>query len=817
MLEAFFRDLRYSARMLRKSPGFTAVALLVLALGIGSNLAVFSLIDALLLRPIPVARPAELVRVSGREGVGVLQALPSTLLDALRNERVFQGVCGFETPLQTAEIAGRVAPIGTHAWTADCFDTLGVRTQLGRPFTNAQEQQGAENVVLLSGSEWRGTFGARRDVLGKKIVVDGALFTILGVVEDRFTGLLLGFPPGLIMPLRQQPLYYEDTAKRQTFYWVYIFARRAPGVSETQVQARLRVLEKTLLPATVPPTYNPAQREAYLAQTLMATPAGTGVDWMLRNRFEKPLTAILFLCAAILCIACVNLANLLLARGLHRRKEVAVRLALGASRTSVARLFSLETSILVLSGCALGLLFARWTGALLSAQASSVFSGLRLDPSFDVRTIAFVAVLVLAVALALSLASAWQVTGFSSETGLKDAGRGVVGSGARGRKFLLGLQIAFTLALVAGSGLLASSWTKLSDMDVGLRMDGVSEAMLMPRPGGYRNFAPGPYYHELLLRVEALPDAASAGFSDMSPLWNKLYPEPVSVVENPAGRPGLKAAAIAVTGGAFETLGIPIVTGDGFNDRPGEPSAIVSRSLANRLGGTAIIGRHLRIGERAAYRSLRVTGIARDAQWSLENPGDRGPFTVYVDFWRYPQYARYPALLVRSKSGAPIPAAVLASAIVAQGREYLERYRSLDRQKDEALIEERLLAWLSGAFGLLALALAATGLFGLLSYHVASRTGEIGLRMALGAQSRQIEALVVRQIAPVVACGILGGLVLALLTGKLIAGLVFGVQVRDARLLGASVLVLLLTAVAAAWIPARRAASIGPLAALRQE
>ncbi len=241
LLSLCFADLRYSLRMLRKSPGFTAVALLVLALGIGSNLAVFSLIDALLLRPIPVERPDELVQISGREGAIVFRAFPSTFLDALRNERIFQGVCGFQTPLQTTEIDGVVAPVGTLAWTGDCFDTLGVRTQLGRPFA----LQGAGNVTLLSGSKWRATFGGRRDVLGKKIIVDGALFTIIGVAEDRFTGLLLGFPPGLIQPLREQPPL-----------WVTIFARRAPGVSEEQVQARLRVLAKTLLPETVPPSFN---------------------------------------------------------------------------------------------------------------------------------------------------------------------------------------------------------------------------------------------------------------------------------------------------------------------------------------------------------------------------------------------------------------------------------------------------------------------------------------------------------------------------------------------------------------------------------
>ena len=795
-------DLRYSLRMLRKSPGFTAVALLVLALGIGSNLAVFSLIDALLLRPIPVLRPGELVQISGREGTGVFRAFPSTFLDALRKERIFQGVCGFQTPLQTTEVDGVVAPVGTLAWTGDCFDTLGVRTQLGRPFA----LQGAGNVTVLSGSKWRATFGGRRDVLGKKIIVDGALFTIIGVAEDRFTGLLLGFPPGLIQPLREQPPL-----------WVTIFARRAPGVSEEQVQARLRVVAKTLLPETVPPSFNSSRRAAYLAQSLMATPAKTGVDWMLRDRFTKPLSAILWICAAILCIACINLANLLLARGLQRRKEVAMRLALGASRTSVARLFSIETSILVLSGCALGLFFARWTGVLLAAQAASIFSGLHLEPGFDIRAMAFVAALVFVVALVLSLASAWQATAFSSETVLKEAGRGVVGAGARGRKFLLGLQIAFTLALVAGSGLFASSWTNLSRMNLGLRMDGVSESMLMPLPGGYRNFAPGPYYHELLRRVEALPDVASAGLADMSPLWNKARRDSVSVVENPAGRSTLETQTVAATEGTFETLGVPIVDGDGFSDRSGEPTAIVSRSLANRLGGNALIGRHLRIGDRAEYRSLRVVGIARDAQLSLEDPNEKRPLIVYIDFWAFPQDARYPSLLARSKSGVPVPAPTLAPVIAAQGREYLERYRSLAQQKAESLIEERLLAWLSGAFGLLALALAATGLFGLLSYHVASRTGEIGLRMALGAQGRQIQALIVRQIAPVVAFGIFGGLALALLTGKLIAGLVYGVEVRDPRLLGASVLVLLLTALAAAWIPARRASSISPLAALRQE
>jgi ABC-type antimicrobial peptide transport system permease subunit len=342
--------------------------------------------------------------------------------------------------------------------------------------------------------------------------------------------------------------------------------------------------------------------------------------------------------------------------------------------------------------------------------------------------------------------------------------------------------------------------------------------MLSQTPEGYKNLKPLPYYRELVRSVEALPGMRAVAMTDFAPFFNFAYRQPVAALD--AGSAGQEAQAhvAKVTDGFFAAVGMTIVSGRDFRrDETAEPVAIISQSLAARFGDpSAMVGRHIRIGTTAEYQRLTVVGVASDAQFDLSDPAEMRPPAVYVNAWQYPaELAGYPVLVV--KTGGGLSAALMRQTVSRLGREYVQRIHTLSAEIDGALVENRLTAYLSGTFGLLALVLAATGLFGLLSYQVANRTGEIGIRLALGARRGQIQWLMVRQAASLVVGGCAAGLALADLTGRAIGGLLFGVEASDARLLAASTAILALTALAAAWLPARRAASVDPLVALRHE
>ena len=588
-----------------------------------------------------------------------------------------------------------------------------------------------------------------------------------------------------------------------------------------QAAAGLAAQSGWLLEQRAPPRYVAGQRRQYLARQLTAAPAGRGIDYFLRNRFGEPLLAVFGICAAILAIACVNMANLMLARAMRRRKEVALRLALGASRGHIAGMLALESSLLVAVGAALGAVFTLAVDRLVLLEGAAMFGNFGMRLGFDSRVTLFFAALVVAIAGALAGASAWQAHRLCRQGALKDNGSRVSYGNNPAQRILVAAQIALTLALVAGGAMFGSSLGKLNGLNLGVNTQHVWDAMLASRPAGYQNFAPAPYYRDLVRNAETIPGMASAVLADFVPFYTTAYQNSVAAIEN--GEPGQEVQAHigTVTDGFFPMMGIRIVEGRDFRRDEAlgsEPSAIVSQPLADRLGGAAAaLGRHIRVGTSPEYQRLLVVGIAANAQLDLSDPAEDRPLTVYIDSWQHPEaQAGYPVLLLKT-AGGPLPAAALRQAVDRAGREYVERVRSVDSEKDGALVENRVMAYLSGAFGMLALALAATGLFGLLSYQVSNRTAEIGIRMALGAQSGQIQWLILRQIAGLLAFGSAAGLALALVEGRAIAGLLFGVRAGDPALLAVSIIALTATALIAAWIPARRAASVDPLVALRHE
>jgi predicted permease len=601
---------------------------------------------------------------------------------------------------------------------------------------------------------------------------------------------------------------------------VNVLARRAPGVSLAQALASVKAQTSEILAQSVPPRFNALRRKIYLRHKLTVEEARGGVDYFLRSRFGEPLYAILGLCAAILLLAGVNLTSLLLARSLGRAHEVGIRLALGASRAHIAGIFVFENAVLLLAGTALGTLAGIWAVQIVLSRAGQAFGNLKLYVGMDLRVIAFLIAAFLLMMGMFTAASVWQATRLPDATKLKQGGRGLIASNSIAQKSLLAVQIALTLALVAGAALFGASIRNSYRIDLGIEPRNVWTIMLAPRPGGYDHFTPHPYYRDLVQQIQSLPGIISVSTSNDEPFSTSGYKDTAALLDGARAASETWVQVESIGDHFFQTLGAKMIAGDDFDSRDDhspEPAVILSRSLAERLGGSRdLIGHHLRVGTDTKYQRVRIKGIASDMDLDLSNLDNTKPLTVYVDFWQNPDFQRYPVLLVKTATNS-LNAASIRRIVDRKGREFVERFETVTSNIDNALVENRFLAYISGAFGLLALAMAAVGLFGLLSYQMTNRTAEVGIRLALGARQSQIRWLFLRQMLIVVVPGCMMGLGLIVVVQNLMSGLFYQASAYDPRLLGFAVAVLAGTALAAAWLPVRRASRIDPAAALRHE
>ena len=811
------RDLKHAVRTLRKGPLFALVAVVVLGFAIGANLTAFTWVDALFLRPLPVDHPEELVQIWSTNVAGEQLNTFSKAIEVLRTEPSFSGTCAFEEVAQPVEIAGAMRTVVGEAMSWDCFQALGLRTQLGRVYTQAEDLGSNDRVIVLSDALWRAGFNADRDILGRQIRYGGAMYTVIGVMEPRFTGLNPGSSIGLIVPVSQVPQFPEPAIRGAFNIWAYFLVRRAHGVTLEQVRARLAVVGPRMLDEGAPPFYNAQQRRDYATRRIVAVPAASATDgeWFSR-RFSAPLYAFWGICGLVLGVACVSVATLLLARGVARKKEIVVRLALGGSRLAVSRPLAFEGALLVLGGAAIGVALARFANQFVAARASETFR-LTFSASLDLRAALLLVCVVAAVIAMLSLVIALQVRRFGRAC-LSQSERSTPVTGTRSQKLLLGAQVALTLALVCIGGLLAESIRNLYQLDLGIHTRDLSFAQLRTDPATGGRQPENSYFAELRDRIQSLPGVTAAAFSEIAPFWTFTRKERTAIVEGAA--PEIDAFAVAVDDAVLDLLGIPILAGDGFRSfgvASSEPSAIVTRSLADRFGGDSVIGKHLRVANFPTMQRLRIVGISGNAQFGLANPEERQPPTVFVNFWEQSRRQSFSALLIKTASGVSLAGNTVGVVVRSLGREYMGEFRTVDRAKDDALIENLALAFVSGGFGIFALVLAAAGLFGLLSYHVTTRVPEIGLRMALGAEPGDVRWLVVREILPVIGVGGAAGIALAFAAGSTLSGVVYGVGTHDPALLVSSTFVLLVTALFAAWVPARRAVRVDPVEALRQE
>lgn len=817
--EQLLQDLRYGLRGLRNNSAFTATAVLSLALGIGANTAIFSLIDALMLRWLPVHDPQTLVQLrfqaKGDKGPG--ESFSYAIVRALAEQKdIFASVAGFSGWEFKTGHAGSINKVPGAMVTGAYYETLGLNPVVGRLLTAEDDQRGAPLVAVLSYGYWERNFARNPAVIGQTIHLNGVPVTIIGVSPPRFVGANVGSVAEITMPVAALPSVSPDMAALlgQGNFWLRILARPKSGVLPPEAKARLAAVWPQISERVLRPDWPPARKKAMTEAIFELVPGGTGWTY-LRTVFQKPLLVLMAVVALVLVIACANVANLLLARAAVRQREIAVRLAIGAGRGRIIRQLLTESILLSTFGAALGVGLAWLTGRLLLDVLSSGSQQVIFDLTPNWNVLTFTTAVAIAMGILFGLAPAFQATAMGPSPALKEDSRM---SHSRLISSLVTVQVALALVLLIGAGLFVRTLQNLENLDPGFKREGV----LLVALEGRRTAFPT----ELLDELQRIPGVLSASVSTHTPLNGSTWSEPAV----PNGQPvPEKDNAYFVGAGPrfFETLQTPLVAGREFTERDSVAApkvAIVNEAFALRYfpSGNAV-GQHLSAVVRGQPADLEIVGAVQNA--GLAGLRKAAPPAVYVAYYQLPTRneagkftSDFPTTLEIRASGS---LSQVASAIRSQLQSRLPNepieVRPLSKQVEAALVQERLLAMLAGIFGVLALILAFIGLYGLLAYGVARRTREIGIRMALGAQRTGVIVIVVKRAFVLVVLGIALGVPAALAASRWVQSMLFGLKPTDPTTIVEAVLLLTAAALVAAYLPARRAAKIDPMVALRHE
>jgi putative ABC transport system permease protein len=820
-MHAFWPDVRYAARLLRRTPSFAAIAILSLALGIGANTAVFSLLNAVVLRDLPVRHPEQLVdltpiRPDGRDG-----KLSFPVFEELvRRQQVFSSLIGYwGDGIFNLEANGAVVRGDVWAVTGNFYSELGVTPFAGRVLTEQDVSlptRSPARVAVLGYGVWQREFGGSLSIIGQPVRVEGASFTVIGIAPKGFTALGLTSEPDVTLPLTAVPLITTSPGRFTDLksQWVDVVGRLGSGRGLPDARAQLASLWPTIRSAMVPPDYVGKERDDFLATRLSVASGSRGKEWFLRSRFTSPLFIMLGVGALILLIACVNLASLTLSRAAARSHEMALRGALGASRWRLARQMITEGLLLSGIGAVAGLLLASWRSRALAALMTRDYAVLSvLDVSPDARVLAFTAVVAVLTGVLFSLFPAWRASRHDPASGLRQRAR-TVAIGGRAGKILIVAQVALSLVLLMDAGLLVRTLHQLRAIDYGFRRDNIIVAALFPRAGGFKNVDMGRYEEDLAQRVAATPGVLDVAFMN----GRTMGFESNQTVSPPSfdRRSEVVSGFVSVSPHLFRTLGVDVLAGRDFSwhdDSQGRV-AIVSRSLATRLfaGGEAL-GRHIRVGNEPRRQDLEVVGIVGDVRlWNPRNPDASG---VFVPMLQEGDSATGGDLIVRMAPGASMSASSLGHTVQSLGHESVSKYRTAQEVLDRAILQERVTAMLAAFFGALALLLAAVGLYGLMAYSVVQRTREIGIRVALGAQRTEVVTMVMGDTMRLVIVGVALGTPMALSSSRLVGSLLFGLAPGDPVTLAVIAGMLLAIGLVAGYLPGRRASRVDPIEALR--
>jgi putative ABC transport system permease protein len=819
MPDTLIQDLRYALRALRSAPGFAAVAILSLALGIGANTAIFSLIDSVMLKTLPVSHPEQLLQV--RTPAGFDDVFTNPLWEQIRDRQdVFATLFAYSRTRYNLATGGEVRNVEGSRVSGQYFETLGVQAVLGRTLTAADDKRGCAGTAVLSHDFWQRAYAGRTDVIGQTISLNGHPFEIVGVTQPGFTGIEIGSAVDVTAPICTDAIVDPTTNSldKRGDWWLRIIGRPKPGISAAQATARLNTLAPEIFKATLPPNLLHADQQAkYLAGTFNTAPASSGVSGV-RSQYRLALLTLMVVVGVVLLIACANVANLLLARGAARQREIAIRMALGSGRARLIRQLLTESLLLSFGGAALGVVFAQWGTRLLINLLSTSRSSVFLDLSVDRRMLAFTAGVAFLTGLLFGLAPAWRGTRVQPQNAMKANARGVIeGPGFGLAKTLVMIQVALSVVLLVGAGLMLGTFWKLSSLDMGFDRQNV---LLVRLDLGNANYPPErrpAAYQEMLDRVRAIPGVRSASMSGQVPIGRGSWNEELDVEGyTPKSRGDVSVLYNSVTPGYFDTLRTPLVMGRDFNqyDTPQSPSvAVVNESFARRYYGFANpVGKRFRWRPGAKLSApVEIVGVVKDAKYvSLrEKPSP----TMFIP---EAQVGPRGFANIEIRADTDVVSSVKA-AIEAVNRDISLQFAMFSVQIEESLVRERLLATLSGFFGGLALLLAIIGLYGVMSYNVARRRNEIGIRMALGAEQSRVLRMVLGEVGVLVFIGLAIGIAAALATTRFVQSFLYGLTPNDPWVLSSAAAVLALVAVVAGYLPARRASRLDPMTALREE
>jgi putative ABC transport system permease protein len=823
------QDIRYALRLLRKTPLITAIALLSLALGIGANTAIFSLIDAVILRMLPVQNPEQLARILFRSPVSPSprQSATNPIWEQVRDHQdAFSGVLAWSP--QTFDLAdgGEVTNINGIYASGDYFTALGVRPAAGRLMAASDDVRGCSGVAVLGYGFWQSRYAGAESAVGSLIRLNGHAFPIIGVAPRGFFGTDVGEKLDVAIPICAEAILAgKDSALDvRDDWWLSMMGRLKPGMTLEQADARMKVLSRPLFGVVVPQVWPAKYQDIFRKYTFAVLPGATGTGGGLRQQYSQPLEILMFVVGLVLLIACANIASLLLARSAARHKEIALRLSLGASRMRLIRQVLTESIVLSGAGAILGIFFARWGGALLVRFVSTQQSQVFLDLKIDGRVLAFTIAITVLCGLLFGLLPALRSTRVDAISAMKE-GQSPAASGrahSSAARWIVAAQVALSLILVVSTGLFIRTFANLMTLDAGFDRKNVLMVETNIHKAGIAEPARAPLYGQMLAKLQSIPGVVSASQCWMTPLsgyqWDHTLTAPGHPL--PAGAE-LDTLLNWVTPGYFETMRTPLLEGRMFEARDSAtstPVVIVNQLLARRyFGSQSPIGEHLMGGSAGMLRQpMEIVGVVQDAKYTSlrEDFQPEAYFPLSQIQKNVAEDSTFEIRTVMTPS-ALIPA--VRDALASVNKSASLQFTTLKQEADDSVLQEHLMAVLSGFFGGLALLLTAIGLYGVMAYVVTLRTHEIGIRMALGAQRSSILRLVMRDAAIVLLAGIAGGLLGSVWTTRLVQQLLFGLKPNDRSTPVLAVIVLITVALLACYIPARRAMRVDPMVALRYE
>jgi putative ABC transport system permease protein len=819
-----FNDFRDAFRTLRHNLTFTAVVVFALALGIGANTTVFTLINAVILRRLPVADPEELVWFRDPSF-----SYPIFEQVRARGGDAFSSVFAWDMQRFNVGWGKGTESVQALVVSGEFHTTLGVKALSGRLLTVEDDWgKGVQGpVAVVSQACWQRRFDADPAVVGRTIHIERIPFTIVGVTPPEFFGVAPGAAPEITIPVTTLPLVRPQEGnilRAPTSAWLHLMARLKPGLTLQQADAALQTWWPQVMESTINPGMPQDRQLRYLSRKTGLASGHNGFS-SVRNQFAEPLWMLLALVSLLLLVACATVANLLLARFAARQREVAVRLAIGGGRWRITRQFLAESLLLAVAAAGFGLIFALWIGPLVVRFFSTTYTQIVLDLRPDWRVLTYTTAAALVTALVFGLAPALRATGIDPGPVLKESAQ-IIGRGPqrwRLGKALAIFQMALSLLLLIGTALFVRSLHRLLTLDPGFQRENVLLVSVDVLSIGHGTARLASFYQQVLNEIRTLPGVLSASLSWVPPISNNLgsWTQSVGVDNRPSQEEQTHTYFNAVSARFFGTLGIPITSGRDFSehDSPSSPRVvIINESLARSFfPNQDPLGHRISIGKHEARQALEIVGVVRDSKYQrLQEPSRR---IAYLPYLQLPEFLAGSNLMAVVRTAIP-PKGVAES--IRQKLLSIEpalpvRFETLAGRIEESLVRERVMAWISGFLGLLALVLASGSLYGLMAHMVANRKNEIGLRVALGARPNRVLWMVMWETLQLAGVGLLIGLAASVGLSRFVAHLLFGVTATDPIAFSGAIVLMVIVAALAGYLPARRAASVDPVVALRCE